>query len=269
VLRFVISDANNLLDLSTFRLAYSLKNDDNDDGLWISGHAGMSLFQRIRVYIGGTLIEDIMYSNKIASMFDVLKPADRRWAEKIEVNPGGTDVATGSYISSFLGGPPVRVIPAGQEQTVLTKIFAGLFDSHILLPGKFPLTLELEMVSSASQCCLAAVPGGGNASQAFSLSNCRILCDVVSVDNAVMEELNKVLLAGGALPVHISTYSTTVHQLVLNPPALNTPAPVNPKVSHAVSRVFAYQGHLADLRERRRAPGLLYAVELLSEPATA
>ena len=75
LLRFVISDANNLLDLSTFRLAYALKNDNGDDGLWISGHAGMSVFQRIRVYIGGTLIEDTMYSNKIASMFDILKPA--------------------------------------------------------------------------------------------------------------------------------------------------------------------------------------------------
>jgi hypothetical protein len=241
LLRFVLSDANHLLDLSTFRLAYQLKNDDGTNGLWISGHAGMSVFQRIRVYIGGTLVEDIMYSNKIASMFDVLKPADRRWAEKIEMNPGSSDVATGTYNSSFLGGPPVRVIPPGQQQTVLTKIFAGLFDSHILLPGKFPLTLELEMVSSPTQCCLAGVPGGGTASQAFSLSNARILCDVVSVDNVVMEELNKVLLAGGALPIHICTYSTTLHQLVLNPPAIGTPAPANPSVSWAItlSRAFS------------------------------
>ena len=53
---------------------------------------------------------------------------------------------------------------------MLTKIFAGLFDSHILLPGKFPLVLELEMVSSVRQCCLATVPGGGEASLDFSLS---------------------------------------------------------------------------------------------------
>ena len=65
---------------------------------------------------------------------------------------------------------------------MIAKIFAGLFDSHILLPGKFPITLELEMVSSASQCCVAQVPGGGNTSDSFSLSNCRILCDVVHVD---------------------------------------------------------------------------------------
>ena len=78
LLRFVISDPNALLDLSTFRLAYQLKNEKATDGLYITGHPGMAVFQRIRVYISGTLVEDIMYSNRIATMMDVLKPADRR-----------------------------------------------------------------------------------------------------------------------------------------------------------------------------------------------
>ena len=53
LLRFVISDATNLLDLSMFRLAYQLKNEDGTNGLWISGHAGMALFQRARVLFLG------------------------------------------------------------------------------------------------------------------------------------------------------------------------------------------------------------------------
>jgi hypothetical protein len=44
------------------------------------------------------------------------------------------------------------------------------------------------------------------------------------------------------LPIHISTYSTTVHQLVLNPPAVGAAAPaVNPKTAWAItlSRAFS------------------------------
>jgi hypothetical protein len=48
------------------------------------------------------------------------------------------------------------------------------------------------------------------------MQNVRILADVVTVDNAVQEELSRVLLSGGALPMHLTSYSTTMHNLQLN-----------------------------------------------------
>ena len=57
--------------------------------------------------------------------------------------------------------------------------------------------------------------GSQNFSQTFSLQNVRLLCDVVTVDNAVQEELSRVLLSGGALPMHFTSYSTTMHNLSL------------------------------------------------------
>jgi hypothetical protein len=39
------------------------------------------------------------------------------------------------------------------------------------------------------------------------MQNVRILADVVTVDNAVQEELSRVLLSGGALPMHLTSYS--------------------------------------------------------------
>jgi hypothetical protein len=55
---------------------------------------------------------------------------------------------------------------------------------------------------------------------------------VVAVDNAVNEELSRVLLAGGALPMHLTSYSTTMHNLLLS---------ANPGQSWAVtlSRAFS------------------------------
>ena len=112
----------------------------------------------------------------------------------------------------------------------MSPIFAGLFQTHYLLPGRFPITIELELVNNPSQCLAAGDwnypnPQAGQQgqpatiqapySQAFSMQNVRILADVVTVDNAVQEELSRVLLSGGALPMHLTSYSTTMHNLSL------------------------------------------------------
>ena len=223
LIRFVLSDAQNLLDLSTFRLAFELKNTSADRVLWPQGHPGQCWFQRVRVYIGGTLIEDILMANRVSGMLDILKPANRRWSESLELlgsvpeNP-----ALSGNTAGYPAGPMNEQIPAGQTRTILSPIFAGLFATHYLLPGRFPLTIELELVNNANQCCApsrlnpdGAEPPSVPCSQGFEMQNVRILCDVVSVDNAVNEELSRVLLAGGALPMHLSSYSSTMHDLLL------------------------------------------------------
>ena len=140
--------------------------------------------------------------------------------------------------AGYQAGPWNKPILANMTRTIISPIFAGIFATHYLLPGRFPLTIELELVNNANQCCAAQDPNGGGAgvpaplSQQFNLQNVRILCDVVSVDGAVEEELSRVLLAGGALPLHLSSYSTTMHNLALNP------AP-NQSWSVTVSRAFS------------------------------
>ena len=226
LIRFVLSDATNLLDLSTFRLAYQLTNTDGTNLLQPTGHAGMCWFQRVRVYIGGCLIEDILLANRVAGMLQLCKPAQRLWAESLELlgqvneNPN-----TASWVAASLAGPFLAPIPAGQTRTIVTPIFCGLLQSHYLLPGRFPITFELELVNQPSQCCAAGdwnYPDGHGGytvqqpfSQSFSMQNVRILCDTVCVDNAVQEELSRTLLAGAALPLHITSYSTTMHNLQL------------------------------------------------------
>ena len=49
LIRFVLSDAQNLLDLSTFRLAFELSNTSPDQQLWPTGHPGQCWFQRVRI----------------------------------------------------------------------------------------------------------------------------------------------------------------------------------------------------------------------------
>jgi hypothetical protein len=230
LMRFVLSDATNLLDLSTFRLAFELTNNTPAPpapanaaqtlaaSLFLTGHPGQSLFQRVRIYVGGCLCEDIYYAHRVASMLDLFKPPQRRWSERIEQLPGSTDaIATAVPAATgynFLQGPQPVGIPGGQTQTIISPIFAGIFQSHYLLPGRFPLTIELELVANASLCCASG------SSQDFAIENARILCDVVMPDPSVQDELSRVLLAGGALPMHFTSYNTVVNSTNLQPPAV-------------------------------------------------
>ena len=226
LIRFVLSDATNLLDLSTFRLAFQITNNDGTNYLQPTGHAGQCWFQRIRVYVGGCLCEDILLANRVSGMLNKVKPADRLWTESLELlGQTNENPNTDSWVAGFTAGPYLVPIAPNTTRTIISPIFSGLLNTHYLLPGRFPLTLELELVNNAYQCCAAGdwnAPDGHGAytvqqtfSQLFSMQNVRILCDVVSVDNAVQEELSRVLLAGGALPMHFTTYSTTMHNLQL------------------------------------------------------
>jgi hypothetical protein len=82
LIRFVLSDATNLLDLSTFRLAFQISNTGGAD-LLVTGHPGQCWFQGVRVYIGGCLIEDILLANRVSGMLNKCKPANRLWTESL------------------------------------------------------------------------------------------------------------------------------------------------------------------------------------------
>ena len=104
LIRFVLSDATNLLDLSTFRLAFQVNNLDTTTGLQPSGHPGQCWFQRCRVYVGGCLVEDILLANRVSGMLNLVKPAGRRWTESIELF-GQTTPRRGSLNTSSRCSP--------------------------------------------------------------------------------------------------------------------------------------------------------------------
>jgi hypothetical protein len=171
---------------------------------------------------------------------------------------------TTGWVAGHTSAPFLTPLLPNEQRTIITPIFSGLLQTHYLLPGRFPLTIELELVNNANQCCAAGDPyatgGALTYSQSFSMQNVRILCDVVTVDNAVQEELSRVLLAGGALPMHFASYSSTMHNLQLtgNP---------NQSWSATLSRAFSRIKDLGDLRFRWRSRPPRDGVEHLPELA--
>jgi hypothetical protein len=223
LIRFVISDATQMIDLSTLRLAFELNNTNGGRPMRVTGHPGMCWFQRIRVYIGGTLCEDIMYNHRVSSMYQKLKPPDKVWSESMSLLGQTTDSATSvNWQSYYAGGPSNAQVAAANSMTIVTPIFCGLCQTHYMLPGQFPLTLELELVNNAELC----LPHGAAASsplapatpglfsQNFNITQPRILVDCVQVDVTIQNEIRTHLAAGKPLQLALSTWSTTMHSVL-------------------------------------------------------
>ena len=243
LIRFVISDATQFIDLSTLRLAFTLSNTVAQE-MYVTGDPGACWFQRARIYIGGTLVEDILYYNRVASMLRLCKPPQRLWAESISLLGQTSDnVKHVHWKPHFCGGPSNARIAGNKSQTIVTPIHAGLFQSHYFLPGRFPLTIELELVGSGAQCCARGAAAGANPtadlpgvfSQNFQITNARILVDMVQVDVTIQNELTTALAAGKPLQMAFSSYSTTMHSVLAAGAANNLSWDVT--LSRAFSRI--------------------------------
>ena len=147
LIRFVLSDATNLLDLSTFRLAFQLTNGDGANYLKPTGHPGQCWFQRTRIYVGGCLVEDILLANRVSGMLQLVKPTNRNWAESLELLGQTNELPTTlGWVAGHTSSPYLTPIPPNQTRTIISPIFSGLLQTHYLLPGRFPITIELELV---------------------------------------------------------------------------------------------------------------------------
>ena len=177
-------------------------------------------------------------------MLRLCKSPDRLWSESISLLGQTTDnIEDLHWKANFCGGPSNAMIPRGSTRTIVTPIHAGLFNTHYLLSGRFPVTIEIELVSSGAQCCARgdALAGGATAakpgvfSQNFEIPNARILCDLVQCDVAIQNSFTEALAAGRPLQLALSSFSTTMHSIVANGPDGNLSWDVS--LSRAYSRI--------------------------------
>ena len=78
LIRFVISDATQFIVLSTLRLAFTITNAPNRP-MYATGDPGACWFQKCRVFVAGTLVEDI-FLYRVSSMMRLCKSPHRLWA---------------------------------------------------------------------------------------------------------------------------------------------------------------------------------------------
>ena len=225
----IMLNGDEFLDPASVRVSFDLKNEDallrliNVGGPW-------TFFRRMTIKCGGTTIEDIDYYGRTHEMIHKLLPKDVR---KNEADEGfGFELNLSKWIrdkhyrvNETPSGGSVRF---GKHRTVSFKPLAGLFNQPKMIPLQFcPLTIELELVDNALDPLVETVPIGGapatndenslsyvaNLSTDWSIENPVVLCDLIQIDNQLMNEYSNVVLSGRNLPISYSTLITQLQSL--------------------------------------------------------
>ena len=203
VVRFLISDGGKaMLDLHTLRLNFQITNTDGTNPLYLTGRHPACLFSRLTVRVAGTQVEDILYYNRLLGMLQNFRTANAVASEGVM----GVGTATNALTMT---SPGPEAIEPGETRTIVCDLPCGLLNSHYLLPiGRFPLEIQLELVKSATDVCMPGpLPAAANLSTAFTIQNCSIKVDTVSLDSQMNESIDEALLQGKPLSLSLSTWN--------------------------------------------------------------
>ena len=227
VLRFNLSDQMAYLDPHTVVFSFTITNTSTQNPLKFKTPNPLIMFSRARLHLASTLVEDITFFGRWVNLMDNLLPYRKRLARY------GT-----SGLSS--GGDPnaaAAEIPASATRKVTVKLPLGIFEQHLFLPLKHcPITLELELNPT-----VAAYLNTTDGSTTFTISDCRILVDVLMLDGAPENKLSEHLLQGRSLPISFVSWTNIMNNI--SPAGQNGTFSV--QVGRAYSRIKTILGNMS------------------------
>ena len=165
----------------------------------------------MQLYSNGQRTDDITDYGRSCWLYSLLKPQEWYNGRAYE-----------GFYPTNLGNPPA-ILDGNFKDVLMPPTLIGLFQSGKMLPPQLNLVLEIEFAEAAD-----ALWPGGNGSTSYSIENVRVLASQVTLDSALVESFNKVLLSGRSL---VFSYPT-MHTQVSNIPAGST--------SHNVTVARAY-----------------------------
>ena len=194
------------LDPSTVRLAFNVKNGDTTKALRpLSG--GWSFFRRSRCLVGGAIVDDIDYYNRVHEMLHILTSEQNRNNDDIEGFGYRWDSATawGGVNQRNVSTVNYPGIAGGSSKTVTFKPLSGLFNQPKFIPLMWcPITLEFEIVGSETDCVLTPGAAGStetnidttNTTTSWSIEQVQLKCDLVTLDSALQNSYAEHVLSG-------------------------------------------------------------------------
>ena len=220
------------LDPQTVRVSYTLVNNDaaqNHVLRPITG--GWGFFRRARSLVGGAIIDDIDYYNRVHEMMHILTSKANRDNDDIEgfnTRWDADEWYNGDY-TNYYGLPP------NGKKRISFKPLLGICNQPKYIPWSFaPITMEFEIFNQATDPIISNGTLGAhilttNNSVSWQIEDVRVICDVVTLDSALQNSYAEHVLSGKALPINYSTFITQYQTLTSSDSAVN--------VTRAVSRL--------------------------------
>jgi hypothetical protein len=220
------------LDPQTVRVSYTLVNNDataNHVLRPITG--GWGFFRRARSLVGGAIIDDVDYYNRVHEMMHILTSKANRDNDDIEGfnTRWDADDWYNSDYTNYTGLAP------NTKKRISFKPLLGICNQPKYIPLSFaPITMEFELVNQATDPIISNGTQGAhitanNNSVSWQIEDVRVICDVVTLDSALQNSYAEHVLSGKALPINYSTFITQYQTLTSSDSAVN--------VTRAVSRL--------------------------------
>ena len=235
VIRFNLNAENGWLDPSTVRVMFNVDNTDEAADHFLRPLQGPhSFIRRLRISAGGTLLEDINDYNRLHQQFSMLTSEDNRDCDDIEGFGYRSDTVEPGGVHSEIG-KTLRGIAPGSSHIVGFKLLSGIFNQPKMIPLKYcPLTVELELVGRNLDPIVDPSTAHvgfttANTSVSWQLSDVKLKCDIVTLDNSLQNNYDSHLLSGKSLPLNYNTY------IVQNQTISGSKVSVN--MSRAISRL--------------------------------
>ena len=204
-------------DLNTLSLSFTIKNTDARANAWLRSKTNgpWSLISRLRLYCGGSVVEDLMHYGRLHETFHRLSSSTMKETEGMRgfLYRGRKD---GEWL--------IGKIPSQQTLTVSMRPLSGLLQCGRFFPIAWcPIVLEVELADPgvAWKTGLTANLGENQiATTSYELSDARVNCDLVTLDSGMQEEFARLMEGSGSLPLTITSFATFNQALFGNNPTV-------------------------------------------------
>ena len=158
------------------------------------GMAPVGVWKRAQLFANGQRCDDISEYGRCCYLYPLLKPQE--WYR----NKG---------ITGFweVGGAPAPIPAENFKDVLMAPTLIGMFQAGKFLPPQLNLVLELEFSEAAD----ALRPGEGSTD--YTIENVRVLASQVTLDSALYESYQKILLSGRSLVFAYPTMHTQVSSI--------------------------------------------------------
>ena len=195
VARIPLTSGMDFIDPESLKIAFRVRNNDATLDLNPGTQEPSCFIKRVQLFANGQRCDDISEYGRCCFLYSLLKPAE--WYK----NKG----ITGFW--ELTGLTPAPVPAQNYKDVLMAPTLIGMFQAGKFLPPQLNLVLELEFAEPAD----ALRPGGGSTD--YSIENVRVLASQVTLDSALYESYQKILLSGRSLVFAYPTMHTQVSSI--------------------------------------------------------
>ena len=182
VCRIPITSGLDFVDPESVKLAFTFRNTDGSSDMLCGSPDPSCFIERIQLFANGQRVEDISYYGRSAFMYSLLKPDEWRKGRQWEGLPVDA------------GGWALPVQPGQKRDVLMAPHLIGMFNCGKLLPSHLNLVLEIEFAEPAM-----AMRAGVGSSLSHQIENVHLLADQVTLDSALRESFERILLSNRSL----------------------------------------------------------------------